>query len=246
MPRTAAEWETKMISLIIPFYNCAKTAESTLFTASRFINNYEKEPIELIAVNDGSTDNTLSVLKSYENEHIKVVSYEKNKGKGGAICAGVFASAGDKIIFTDADLAYGLSPIAPCAEALEEYDIAAGSRRSDREILKNYGFLRNFSSLVFSSVCEFLLHLKINDTQCGFKGYRAEAAKELFSRLTINGFGFDLEILAEARAAGMKITQIPVKLIKNEKNSKVSLISDGAKMLGEIIYIRKKVKTNKR
>lgn len=231
-----------MISLIIPFYNCASTAESTLFAVSRFISNYDKEQIEMIAVNDGSTDNTLSVLKSYEGEKIKVVSYKENKGKGGAIKSGVFAASGDKIIFTDADLAYGLSPIEPCAKALEEYDIAAGSRRSDKEILKSYGFLRNFSSRIFSVVCEFLLHLDINDTQCGFKGYRADAARKLFSKLTINGFGFDLEILAEARAEKMKITQIPVKLLNNEKNSKVSLVLDGIRMFGEILYIRKKIR----
>ena len=235
-----------MISLIIPFYNCAAAAESTLYAASRFINSYDKEPIELIAVNDGSTDDTLSVLKSYENEHIKIVSYTKNRGKGGAIKAGVAASSGDKIIFTDADLAYGLTPIGSFAAALEKHDIAVGTRRSDREILKSYGFLRNFSSVIFSSVCELLLHLGINDTQCGFKGYRSSAAHKLFDRLTINGFGFDLEILAEAHSEKMSIAQIPVKLIKNEKNSKVSLISDGIKMLGEIMYIRKKIKSESR
>lgn len=231
-----------MISLIIPFYNCASAAESTLFAVSRFINNYDKEQIELIAVNDGSTDNTLSVLKSYEGELIRVVSHKENKGKGGAIKTGVFAAAGDKIIFTDADLAYGLSPIGLCADMLEKYDVVAGTRRSDREILKSYGFLRNLSSRLFSAVCEFLLHLGINDTQCGFKGYRAQAAKRLFSALTINGFGFDLEILAEARKENMKIAQMPVKLLNNEKNSNVSLISDGIKMLGEIMYIRKKTR----
>lgn len=230
-----------MISLIIPFYNCEYTAEKTILTVKDFISEY-CEPVEFIAVNDGSTDSTHDILKRFAGGSVRLVSYEKNKGKGGAIKEGVFAASGEKIIFTDADLAYGLSPVEAFSKALDTADIAVGTRRSDREILKSYGFIRNLSSNIFSMICELYLGIGIDDTQCGIKGYRAEAAKKLFSALTINGFGFDLEILTEARLHNMKIAQIPVKLLNNEKNSNVSIIADGLEMLKELGYIRKKIK----
>lgn len=228
-----------MITLIIPFYNCEKTVLYTLNTVKAFRNKYT-EPIEFIAVNDGSTDNTLSLLTS--DPSVKVVSYDTNKGKGGAIKAGVDSASGDKIIFTDADLAYGLDIISDFSKSLDNCDVAAGTRRCDKEIKKSYGFVRNLSSNIFSLICELFLHIGIDDTQCGIKGYKSQAAKELFSDLQINGFGFDLEILASARAKKMKISQIPVKLLTNEKNSKVNLISDGITMLTQLVQIRRKVK----
>lgn len=228
-----------MITLIIPFYNCENTVSDTLNKVKNFREKYI-EPIEFIAVNDGSTDNTLSLLCA--DTSVKVISYEKNKGKGGAIKAGVEAANGDKIIFTDADLAYGLDIISEFSKSLDEFDIVAGTRRCDKEIQKSYGFIRNISSNAFSAICELFLRTGIDDTQCGIKGYRSQAAKELFSDLCINGFGFDLEILATARAKNMTVTQLPVKLLTNEKNSKVNLINDGLKMLSQLILIRRKVK----
>lgn len=231
-----------MVSLIIPFYNCVDTADKTIKAVCDCLKSYKN--IEFIAVDDGSTDDTVNVLKMYENNRIRVVSYPKNKGKGGAIKAGVEAAKGEKIIFTDADLAYGLEPIKRFVDALDFADIAVGTRRTDVEISKKYGIFRAAASRVFSGICESILHLGLPDTQCGFKGYRAAAAKRLFEEMTIMGFGFDFEILAMARREKLKIKSIPVTLLENSKSSNVNVAFDGLKMLREVYRIKRKIKRN--
>lgn len=233
-----------MVSLIIPFYNCEDMAGSTVNKVKEYLRQHKG--IEFIAVNDGSTDGTLKALKSLEGGYMRVVGYEKNKGKGGAIQAGVAAARGDKIVFTDADLAYGLEPLEKFIAALDTADIAVGTRREDSGISKRYGILRAVASKTFSALCEHMLHLGLSDTQCGFKAYRAEAAKELFSKLSIMRFGFDFEILAMARNYGYNIKSIPVTLLNNSVCSNVSVIGDGFKMLCEIYQIRRKLKKTER
>lgn len=229
-----------MISLIIPFYNCEKTVMLTVNKVKKYAE--EHGGIEFIAVDDGSTDGTYDILKKAEDETMRVSGYKTNKGKGGAIQAGVAAARGDKIIFTDADLAYGLEPIEAFEKVLDNCDIAVGSRRSDGGIFGRYGFFRSAASVVFSAVCELMLHLHINDTQCGFKAFRAKPAKELFADLEIMRFGFDFEILAMARQRGYSIESVPVTLLKNSPNTNVNLIADGITMLREINSVRKKIK----
>lgn len=229
-----------MISLIIPFYNCEKQATETLNTVKKFLKIHNDT--ELIAVNDGSTDQTGEILKSFEGGNIRVVGYKANKGKGGAIREGVRAAHGDKIIFTDADLAYGLKPVTDFAEALDSADIAVGSRREDACLSERYGFLRTAASGAFSAICEKLLGLGLRDTQCGFKAFRSEIAKPLFERLTILGFGFDLEVLAIAELNGLKIETVPVRLLQNSSHSTVSVIRDGMRMLKDIRSIRRMLK----
>lgn len=229
-----------MVTLIIPFYNCEKTVENTVIEVKKYIELNRN--MEFIAVDDGSTDGTLSILKSFEDDFMRVVGYEKNKGKGGAIQAGVAAAKGDKIAFTDADLAYGLEPLGRFVAALDTVDVAVGTRREDHGIAKRYGFLRNAASNVFSILCEFMLHLGLSDTQCGFKAYRADAAKELFSQLSVMDFGFDFEIIALARDKGYSIVSIPVILLSNSASSNVKIVRDGFKLLNEIYEIRRKLK----
>lgn len=228
-----------MISLIIPFYNCEKIAADTLSRVIKFNNQYP-DTLEIIAVSDGSTDSTADVLHMFEKDGVRVVSYENNLGKGGAIKTGVEAACGDVVMFTDGDLAYGLEPIYNFAEAIKNCDIAVGSRRNDTELDANYGFLRSVLSRMFSCVVKMLLRLDVDDTQCGFKAYRADVAKKLFASLETTGFGFDIEILSAASKLDMKIVQVPVKLLTNEKNTSVNFIKDGLKMLTEIIKIRKR------
>ncbi len=230
-----------MISLIIPFYNCEQTADETI----RKIKKYKEEnnmSFELIAVDDGSLDNTKKVLSKYACSDIIITGYEKNRGKGGALREGVMAANGDKIIFTDSDLAYGLKHLQEFSNALDSSEIVIGTRRQDKNINESYGIKRNISSRLFSKCVQLILGLNISDTQCGFKGYREKTAKMLFRDLEIYGFGFDLEILAKAKAAGIQITQLPVVMENNSINSNVGLISDGIKMIFDMFKIKKIVK----
>lgn len=235
--------EIIMVTLIIPFYNCEKQVCETLNRVKDFLK--EHKDTEFIAVNDGSTDKTGEILKAYEEDCVRVAGYAENKGKGGAIREGVRLARGDKIIFTDADLAYGLEPFDGFAAALDDADIVVGSRRKDAEILKRYGVIRAVSSGLFSAACEMILGLELDDTQCGFKGFTSNTAKPLFEKMTITDFGFDFEILAMARQNGCKIKSLPVTLLKNSPQSTVSVMGDGLKMLREIYSIRKNLQKEK-
>lgn len=229
-----------MISLIIPFYNCEEQARQTLNTVKKYLDTHRDT--EAVAVDDGSTDNTYTVLKGFACDNISVVGYKTNKGKGGAIQAGVAAAKGDKIIFTDADLAYGLEPVSEIADTLDLFDIVAGSRREDRDIARRYGTLRSVSSKTFSFICDKMLKLELKDTQCGIKGFRKEAAKKLFGKLTVFRFGFDLDILAMAKQDGYSVKSIPVTLIENSPASKVNVLRDGFSMLGDMLVIKSKLR----
>ena len=229
-----------MISLIIPFYNCENLVANTVNKVKEYIEG--NPDMEFIAVNDGSTDSTLRNLEDNKFTKMKIVSYSDNRGKGNAVREGVISATGDKVIFTDADLAYGLTPVSEFANALNSYDIAIGTRRNDTDISERYGFIRSASSHIFLFITHCILKLDINDTQCGFKGYRSDSAKKLFADLSVMGFGFDIEVLAKAKKADMTLTQILVKLLANEKQSTVSLIRDGLKMIGDMLTIRKNLK----
>ncbi len=230
-----------MVSVIIPFYNCEKTVNETMRKIEEFKKGNNMS-FELIVVNDGSTDNTAKILSQYISDDIRFVGYEKNRGKGGALREGVMAASGDKIIFTDADLAYGLKHLKEFCIALDDSKIVIGTRREDKNINDSYGIRRNAFSRMFSCLVQILLGLDIVDTQCGFKGYQKETAKELFNDLEIYGFGFDLEILAKAKAKNISIKQLPVIMENNSKGSNVNIMADGIKMIFDMFKIRKMIR----
>lgn len=231
-----------MLSLIIPFYNCADIAAKNLKLAVSFLNRLG-EPFQIIAVDDGSYDETPRILSELCDSRIHLLRHSQNLGKGAAVRSGVMAATGDKIIFTDADLAYGLEPVEKFLSALDCADIAVGCRIHDKNFSKRYGTARTLCSKAFSSAAKSILGLKIEDTQCGFKGFRTEIAKRLFHNLETNGFGFDFEVLAKAERFGFSIEKIPVALLSNRKTSCVNLLQDGTAMFFELLKLRHSFKS---
>ncbi len=175
---------------------------------------------EIILVDDGSTDATHEVLKPLTTlQHIKVITLPTNQGKGAALKAGITASSGDYIVFTDADLPYELSVIQSMLEKLSEgYDLVIGSRdlpRSRSLVAPHFG--RTILSYAFSALANIALLYPLGDTQCGIKGFRREAARRIFKQARINGFCCDVELLYLAQKEGYRIARVPVKLIFNAK-----------------------------
>ena len=202
---------------------------------------------EAIFVNDGSTDNTLKIANESADENIKIVSYEKNKGKGGAVRTGMLASAGDIVFFTDCDLAYGLDVIKQGYDmfgANPQAGIIIGSRRLHKEGFASYNFLRKVMSHVFFIVLKVYGGIKQSDSQSGIKGFRKEAVKKIFNLCETDGWSFDFEILLIADKLGLKIAEMPVKIV-NHRESKIRALADSIKMLKEISIIKKRVKNIK-
>ena len=207
-------------------------------------NNFAEIGYEAIFVDDGSKDNTLKIAAEFSGENIKIIPHKKNTGKGGAVKTGMLAACGDVIFFTDCDLAYGLDVIKDGYEIFEknkEADLVIGSRRKHKDGYASYTLLRKIMSHVFMFVLKIYGGVKQSDSQSGMKGFRKDAAKKIFGLCETAGMLFDFEVLLIANKLGLKIEEMPVKII-NHGESKVKVVKDSIKMLKEISRIKKRVK----
>ncbi|MBI4049996.1 MAG: glycosyltransferase family 2 protein [Candidatus Doudnabacteria bacterium] len=205
------------LSVVIPAFNEEKRISETLEQTDNYLKK-QKYPYEIIVVDNGSNDNTCSLVKNYQEKSIKnlvTLCLSKSIGaKGSAVKLGIMNYArGDYIMFMDADNATPVSEVAKFWPYLEsgEYQVVIGSR-----YLKSSSVTRKqlLYRIILSRMSNFLIQLLavpgIADTQLGFKIFTARAAKEIFSRVTIPGWGFDMEVLTVARIHGFRIKEVGV------------------------------------
>ncbi len=232
-----------MITLIIPAYNEKLIIENTIKIAYEYLSNNFKE-YEIIVVDDGSSDGTGNIVSRMNIENLRVISYDKNRGKGYAVRQGIFASKGDYIFFTDSDLAYGVEVIKPayCKMKKEKGDVIIGSRKLSEDGYKNYPLKRLLASKIFSFITGLISGLSY-DTQCGFKGFRKDVAIKIFENCVIDRFAFDFEAMIVAKKMGFNILEIGVSII-NHRESKVNIFKDSINMLKDIFKV--KISTEKR
>lgn len=230
------------VSIIIPAYNESAVIENNIRALESFLREKAYD-YEIVVVSDGSSDNTQSIVKEkLVCENIIDAGYEDNRGKGGALKAGVAVSCGDIIITTDADLAYGTEVIEQAVLRMTqdpEIQILIGSRSIAKDGFSGYPVIRKLASKVYFRMLSFYAGLKVSDSQCGFKCYRKNAAKILFGELESSGFAFDLEILLRAKKHNIQIHEMPV-VIKNHSNSKINVVRDSVKMLSDVTRIKKR------
>jgi dolichyl-phosphate beta-glucosyltransferase len=232
-----------MLSLVIPVYNEEKIIAETMKTVLAYMPNNFAD-YEVIIVDDGSTDGTLEIAEKLSDENITVISYEKNKGKGGAVKAGIMAAGGDFVFYTDCDLAYGLDVIKEGHEFFKkskETDVLVGSRKKHKDGYAGYTFLRKIMSVAFLSILKIYGGIKQSESQSGMKGFKTEAAKKIFALCESDGWIFDFEALLIAQKLKLKIEEIPITVI-NHRESKIDPMKDSIKMLREIPKIKKRVK----
>ena len=233
-------------SIIIPAYN----EKNRILTTFKNIYNYFKgQNFEIILVDDGSKDNTSSLIEYEKNkigDNISIIKYNKNKGKGYAIKKGIEKAQGEYILFTDAD---NSTPIEEFEKLLNEikkgFDIAIGSRYLKNSDIKiKQSILRILIGRLGNLLIQFFLIKGIKDTQCGFKLFKNSVAKEIFAKLTINGWGFDMEVLSIAQILKYKIKEVPVSWL-NSSDSRVRPIKDAWQTLNELIKIKLNIIRNK-
>ncbi|MGB5417242.1 glycosyltransferase [Algibacter sp.] len=229
------------LSLIIPIYNASDFIIDSLKAISQWTKNLEYS-VEVILVNDGSSDNSKGVIEDYiasTDKSIKLLSYEKNKGKGYAVKQGMIEAKGEFRIFTDADIPYGFEIIDNMLHYLDfkEFDVCIGNRRSiHSQYFTEVTFFRKLSSTIFTAFASRFVVTGINDTQCGLKGFRSRVADRLFPKLAINGFGFDIEILYLSYKYEFDIKRIPVVFEGND-NSTISLAKDSLSMFVDVMVL---------
>jgi glycosyltransferase involved in cell wall biosynthesis len=224
------------LTLIFPCYNEAERLPQTL---AAYLAELSRRPgeVEVLVVDDGSTDQTFAVARAIagRDDRVRVIRSQPNHGKGFGVRAGVLAAAGELIVFTDADGSYGPGEVARVAAALADAPVAIGSRPAGWATGPPARWL---ASRLFNRAIRALLGLPFGDTQCGLKGFRRQAALEVFGRARLDGFAFDAEILFLARRLGLAVTEVPVRAEERD-GSKVQLAVDALAMLGDVLRVRR-------
>jgi glycosyltransferase involved in cell wall biosynthesis len=234
------------LSLIIPAYNSAAFIADTLECATRFLAR-RGESWELIVVDDGSADGSTPLLSDLAaaNQSIHLVRNGANRGKGHAVRAGVLQSSGERVIFTDADLAYPLTEIEKIVHALDAgADVAIADRTSPQSLYHmspaffSYLYTRHLLSRVFNLMVRGWLGLAVRDCQAGLKGFRRAAADIVFPRQRLEGFAFDVELLYIARRFNLDVRQIPVEFRYFSEPSTVDFLRDSVCALRDLARVR--------
>ncbi len=231
------------LSVCIPMYNESAIIERTARALSDYLSE-KYEDYEILFSNDGSTDGCEKIAEGLGLPNVRVIGYSQNRGKGSAVRTAMLAAEGDVVLFTDADLAYGLDVIESLVKSVEENpdaQVFIGSRNLHKDGYENYTFFRKIASKMYIKVICAVGGIKLTDSQCGFKAFRRDAAKEIFSLCCVDGFAFDFEALLWAKEKGYRVCEIPVKVI-NHRESKVHLFSDAAKMLGDLMKMKKRIR----
>ncbi|MDF1593679.1 MAG: glycosyltransferase [Desulfobacterales bacterium] len=238
MNQVKAKWQDS-VSIVIPAYNEAGRILASL-TALRAFCRDRFSGFEIICVDDGSSDNTWEIISGLgDMPFVKPLRLAQNRGKGFAIQQGMQQAAGRFLFFTDADLPYRPEALDAAMNAFyqETCDLVVGARElSDPGRHLPVGQARSIASRVFSGLVARLFKLAVRDTQCGFKGFSRAAARQIFPRLNVWGYAFDVEIFILARRLGLKICRIPVTLVE-QTGSKISLTRDPIVMLYDLIRL---------
>jgi glycosyltransferase involved in cell wall biosynthesis len=230
------------LSVVIPAYRESKRIGSTL---EALVDKVDGTCAEIIVVDDGSDDDTVEVaekaLASVPTG--KVLALEHNRGKGAAVRAGVLAASGEVVMYMDADLASDLDGLDALVAALEDADVAVGSRTFPGSRTIGGSRRRAVMARCFNLMARPVMRLPVRDTQCGFKAFRREAADRIFGLATIDRFAFDVEVLTLARGLGMTICEVPVTW-RAVEGTRVRLV-DPALMALDLVRIARRCRASR-
>jgi dolichyl-phosphate beta-glucosyltransferase len=228
------------LSLVIPAFNEEARLGPTLESYIEYCRRTARR-VEVIVVDDGSLDRTSMVVNAFASTHpeVRLIRLAENQGKGQAVRSGMVNAQGRRILFADADGATPLSEIERLEAALDKgADVAIGSRAlQDQTVTVKARFYRRVVGRTFHGLVELLTVPGVKDTQCGFKLFRGPVAHDLFSRMRIRGFSFDVEVLMMAQRRGYTIAEVPVNWT-HQPGSKVNLVTDSVRMLRDLFVIR--------
>ena len=227
------------VSIVLPVYNGQAFIRQNIAALQKFCRRHFRSH-EIIVVDDGSRDKTRDVLGSLPKRNLRVIGLDKNRGKFGALVAGMAQARGRCRIFTDADLPYNLAALPYVTRLINDrrLHIVIGDRNLPESVYDIHtNWLRNISTKIFSFVVYVLVTGGLFDTQCGLEGFRDDVAESLFPLMTDTGFSGDVEMLYIALKYNLEIKRIPVRL-ESHGPSTVKLFSQALRMMGRISQLR--------
>jgi glycosyltransferase involved in cell wall biosynthesis len=226
------------VSIVIPAYNEAARIGSTLQTLCEHLQQRPWD-WEIRVVDDGSTDGTATIADRFAADEPRlVVQREPHRGKGGAVKAGLLSARGWYRFMCDADLSMPISELKSfLPPLLDNYDVAIGTREGAAARRVGEPRSRHLVGRMFNLFVQRLVLPGIHDSQCGFKMFTEPAVRTIVPRAAVDGWAFDVEMLAIARANGLRIAEVPIEW-HYRSESRLSVPRDGVRMLREILAIR--------
>ena len=226
-----------LLSIIIPAHNEESRLPQTLEQVFVFLGQQSYES-EVLVIENGSTDRTLEIAQEYARQHPSLrVIHEEGRGKGLAVHRGMFEARGEYRMMCDADLSMPINEVNKfIPPALGDYDIAIASREAKGAVRYNEPHYRHLGGRGINLIIRALILPGLEDTQCGFKCFRAKAAEDLFNHLTLFGWSFDIELLFLAKRHKYRVTEIPIHWYYRSE-SKVNALQDAMHMIGDIFRI---------
>jgi len=233
---------TRSISIIISAYNEEKRLPAALGRMIEYLRRGDWLFAEILVVNDGSTDGTVQVAEQMQAEYpdLRILHNPGNRGKGYGVRHGMLECRGEWALFTDADLSAPIEELEKLWQAAERdsAQVAVGSRALDRRLIGvHQSWFRENAGRIFNLVMRLITGLPFHDTQCGFKLFEARAAREIFRRQLLDGFGFDVEMLVLAKELRYRTVEVPVRW-NNVQGTKVGLIG-GVAAFADLLRIRR-------
>ena len=225
------------LSIVIPAHNEESRLPRTLGKIFDFLKN-QNYPYEVIIVENGSTDRTFDLAQEFASRYQNLIIHqEQQRGKGNAVQQGMLKAKGRYRFICDADLSMPIEEIQKfLPPVLKDFDIAIGSREAPGAIRYNEPSYRHLGGRAINLAIRLLILPGLNDTQCGFKCFSAEAAESIFRQQTLLGWSFDIENLYIARRKKLRIKEIPIQW-HYDPDSKVSAIRDALRMISDIFRI---------
>ena len=233
------EGSEPLASVIIPAWNEERRMPASLQRVATFVRE-QSSPIEVLVVDDGSDDSTPAIVEGFAQSH-PFISLVRNPhgGKGAAIKAGIAHGRGRFLIVSDTDLSVPIEELPKfLPPVLDSYDVAIASREVEGATRINEPYYRHLMGRVYNLLVRLIAVPHIQDTQCGFKAFRREVARDVFAYQTIEGWGFDVEILFIAQRFGYRIVEVPVVWYYGTE-SKVKPVRDTLGMIRDLLQVRR-------
>lgn len=228
------------LSVVIPAFNEGLRLPGTLRRVTDYLAG-SGWAWEVRVVDDGSTDDTKAIVEHFARHESRVVlQAEPHRGKGGAVKAGLLASRAAYRFICDADLSMPIAEIRRfLPPVLDGFDVAIGSREGTGARRVGEPLRRHIVGRLFNGTVKLLLLPGLEDTQCGFKMFTAEAVEALFPSVRVEGWAFDIEVLCLARGRGFRIVEVPIEWHYHDR-SHLRVVRDGIGMVRELLRMRRR------